>query len=75
MDYLNLGPQKQQPKQQDNIPIILWIILGIALFILCYLSFLYISNRIILYMVNKNKNNNDLKTILITANNQPEYDV
>ena len=69
MDYVNLGPQIQQSKQAENIPIILWVILGIALFILCYLCYLYIANRIILYMENKHKINNSLTTNLITIDN------
>lgn len=75
MDYLNLGPQLQQPKHGENIPIILWVILGIALFILCYLSYLYIANRIILYMEKEHKNMNSLTTNLINVDNKPEYDI
>jgi len=64
--YLNLGPQKEEPKQLEHIPIVLWIILGIALFIFIYLCYLYICNRVILYMASK-ANKNNLKESLIAV--------
>lgn len=73
MEYVNLGPQKYEPKHQEYIPIILWVILCIALFILCYLSYLCIANRLILYMENKNKNKS--LTYLIIVDNHPVYDI